>query len=111
MKDLMHYRGYYGSVHLEETELVLYGNVEFIRALVTYEANDARGLMKAFQDAVDDYLETCQRLSIEPEQPFKGSLNVRLGSTLHRQVALAAEHHHLSINKFIVQTLQNAVDG
>lgn len=111
MKDLMHYKGYYGSLHLEESELMLYGKVEFIRALVTYEASDAQGLMKAFQEAVDDYLETCQRLSVEPEQPFKGSLNVRLGSALHRQVALAAEHQHLTINKFIVQTLQNAVDG
>lgn len=109
MKDLMQYKGYYGSVHLEAEDLVLYGKIEFIRALVTYEADDARGLKKAFQEAVDDYLATCERESIEPEQPFKGSLNIRLGSDLHRRVAVLAEHRHLSINKFIVETLSQAV--
>ena len=48
MKDLMQYKGYYGSVHFDEEELVFHGKIEFIRALVSYEATTARGLRKAF---------------------------------------------------------------
>lgn len=110
MKDAMQYKNYYGSVHFDDEELILYGKIEFIRALVTYEATDARGLRKAFEEAVDDYLKTCRKQNIEPEIPFKGSLNVRLGPDLHRRVALAAEQHHSTINKFIVQTLDRTVD-
>jgi predicted HicB family RNase H-like nuclease len=109
MKDFMHYKGYYGSVHFEDDALIFHGKIEFIRALVTYEATDAKGLRKAFEEAVDDYLHVCREQHIEPELPFKGSLNVRLGSDLHRRVAIAAEHHDLSINKFITQTLDQAV--
>ncbi len=109
MKDYMQYKGYYGSVHFDEEELIFYGKIEFIRALVTYEATDAKGLKKAFQEAVNDYLATCDREKIKPEIPFKGSLNVRLGSDLHRRVAIAAEQHHLSINKFIADTLDQAI--
>ena len=109
MKDLMQYKDYYGSVHFDDEELIFHGKIEFVRALVTYEATDAHGLLKAFQESVDDYLETCRSQKIEPEVSFKGSLNVRLGAELHRRVALAAEQHHSTINKFIVQTLDQAV--
>lgn len=109
MKDLMHYKEYYGSVHFDEDDLVFHGKIEFIRASVSYEATNARGLKKAFHEAVNDYLELCEEQGIEPEQPFKGSLNVRLGSELHRKVAVAAAAHHMSTNKFIAKTLEQNV--
>jgi len=109
MKDMMQHKGYYGSVHFDDEELIFYGKVEFIRAVVTYEATDAYGLRKAFRESVDDYLKTCDDQHIQPESPFKGSLNIRLGSELHRRVALSAMQNRSTINKFIVQTLDRAV--
>ena len=61
MKDFMNYNGYYGSVHFDEQDLIFHGKIEFIRALVNFEATNAVGLKKAFHEAVDDYLETCQK--------------------------------------------------
>lgn len=109
MKDFIQYKDYYGSVHFDDEDLIFHGKIEFIRALVTYEATDAKGLRKAFEEAVDDYLDTCRTQHIEPEKPFKGSLNVRLGPELHRRVAIAALQHHLSINKFISETLSEVL--
>jgi predicted HicB family RNase H-like nuclease len=109
MKDLMQYKGYYGSVHFDDKDTIFHGKIEFIRALVSYEATDAKGLKKVFKESVDDYLAMCDSQKIKPEMPFKGSLNVRLGPELHRRVAIAAQHHHLSINKFISETLDQAV--
>lgn len=109
MKDLIHYKGYYGSVHFDDEDLIFHGKIECIRALVSYEATNAKGLKKAFEEAVDDYLATCHSKKIEPEIPFKGSLNVRIGSELHRRVAIVAEQNHVSINKFIMETLAHAV--
>jgi len=109
MKDLMQYKNYYGSVHFDDEELVFHGKIEFIRALVNYEATNAKGLRKAFEEAVDDYLDMCRSQKVEPEIPFKGSLNIRLGPELHRLVAIAAEQQHLSINKFIAEALSHVV--
>lgn len=105
MKNFMHYKNYYGSVQFDENDLIFHGKIEFIRASVSYEATDAKGLKKAFRDAVDDYLELCESQKIKPELPFKGSLNVRLGADLHRKVAIAAATIHVSINKFISDAL------
>lgn len=109
MKDHMSYKGYYGSVHFNEEDLVFHGKIEFIRALVTYEATDAKGLKKAFHDSVNDYLATCDDQNIEPEKPFKGSLNVRLGHRLHQQVAIEAQKSEMTINKYIVEMLSKSV--
>ncbi|EKD70679.1 MAG: HicB family protein, partial [uncultured bacterium] len=94
----------------DEQDVIFHGKIEFIRALVTYEATNGAGLKKAFHAAVDDYLKTCKQHSIEPETPFKGSLNARLDSDLHRRVAIAATQHHISINKYIAEQLDRVVD-
>ena len=67
MKDLMNYRGYRGKVHYNDDDSVFHGKVEGIRALVSYEGTDAVSLRKAFEAAVDDYLELCNKQKAEPE--------------------------------------------
>jgi predicted HicB family RNase H-like nuclease len=104
--DLMHYKDYYGSYHLDIEAKVFYGKLEFIKALITYEASTAKGLQKAFVEAVDDYLAMCEQEGIEPERPFKGSFNVRVGEELHRKAALAAASAGITLNQFICETLE-----
>jgi len=109
MKDMMSYKGYLGSVHFDDDALIFYGKVEFIRALVSYEATTAKSLRRSFEGAVNDYLETCKFQDVDPEVPFKGSLNIRLGPELHRKIAVAAASHDMSVNKFIKDTLVDVV--
>lgn len=59
MKNLIQYKGYYGSVHYDPDEPIFYGKLEFINALVSYESQDVIGIQRAFHDAVDDYLAMC----------------------------------------------------
>lgn len=109
MKDMMQYKGYYGSVHFDADDLIFHGKIEFVRALISYEATDAKGLKRAFEESINDYLALCKKEHIEPELPFKGSLNVRLGPDLHRRIAIAALLQHTSINSFIAKTLEQAM--
>jgi hypothetical protein len=46
MKDFIQYKDYYGSAHFDDENLIFYGKIEFIRALVTYEESDAKGLKR-----------------------------------------------------------------
>lgn len=110
MKDMMKYKGFYGSVHFDANTPIFYGKLEFIKALVSYEATNAKGIKKAFEEAVDDYLSFCKNEKITPESPFKGSLNVRLGHELHERVALAAMNQDVSINHYICSVLKNVIN-
>ena len=106
MKDMMHYKGYYGSVHYSDEDQVFFGKVEYIRSLVNYEGTDVKSLTHAFEGAVDDYLELCQDESIEPDRPFRGSFNVRTGSDLHRKASLYAKEKGLNLNKVVSEALE-----
>ncbi len=74
MSDLLEHRGYLGSVHYSKEDDALHGRLEFIRDLVTYEAQAVLGLKQAFQESVDDYLQFCQDQGRSPDVPLKGSL-------------------------------------
>jgi predicted HicB family RNase H-like nuclease len=80
--------------------------VQFIRALISYEGSNAEELRNDFHNGVDDYLAMCQTKNIAPEQPFKGSFNVRVGRDLHRQIALEAARRGVSLNSLIVAALE-----
>ncbi len=90
-------------------EFIFYGKLEFIRSLISYEGNTAKQLRSTFEDAVDDYLATCKQENIVPETPFKGSLNVRIGKELHRELAVAAVNSDISINSYIKSLLEKGV--
>lgn len=106
MSDMMSHKGYPGSVVYSDEDKVFHGKVEFIRDLVTYEGTDVEGLENAFKDAVDDYLNLCAEQGREPDQPFKGSFNVRPGASLHRRAALYAREHGTNLNSVIIKALK-----
>lgn len=107
MKDMMVYRGYYGSVHYSEQDHLFHGKLAFIRSLASYEGVDVDGLRLAFEEAVDDYLELCQQEGIEPERPFKGSFNVRIGVALHRKATMFAKQTGASLNNVVAEALKH----
>jgi len=52
MKDMMSYKGYYGSIHYSDEDQIFHGKIEFVRSLVSYEGNSINSLRKAFEEAV-----------------------------------------------------------
>jgi hypothetical protein len=55
-------------------------------------------------------LEVCEARGEEPEKPFSGKLNVRLGSDLHRAVAVAAAARGESINSWLIHVVSIAAE-
>ncbi|MBQ8128845.1 MAG: type II toxin-antitoxin system HicB family antitoxin [Clostridia bacterium] len=101
MNNTMEYKGYVGSVEFSEEDGLFYGKVQGIRSLLSYEGTNASELVEDFHGAVDDYLTACEEEGTKPEIAYKGSLNVRLGSDLHRRAAIYALSHGQSLNSFI----------
>jgi predicted HicB family RNase H-like nuclease len=59
-------------VHFSDEDNLFYGKLEFIRALVSYEGTDVQTLRRAFETAVDDYLQMCSKAGRKPEQLLLG---------------------------------------
>ena len=109
MNNTMEYKGYLGSVEFSEEDALFYGKVLGIRALVSYEGNNAQELIADFHGAVDDYLELCTQQGKEPERAYKGSFNVRISPELHKQAVVAAMSHNMTLNSFVESSIAQAV--
>ena len=106
MSKLYSYKGYHGSICYSEEDNVYYGTIEFIGALVTYEADKLKDLRKSFEDAVDDHLVWCKESNVPIPVPFRGSFNVRVGSDLHREAVKIAHAQDMKLNQVVKEALQ-----
>jgi len=57
MIDNLTYKNFIGSVHFSEKDEVFHGKLMDINDLVTYEGTSVTDLKKAFDEAVEEYLE------------------------------------------------------
>jgi predicted HicB family RNase H-like nuclease len=111
MSELMEYKGFFGSVRYSAQDEVFHGRLEFIQDLVTFEGSTAKGLKKAFREAVEDYLALCALQKRPPDAPLKGSFNLRTGQELHRRAMLYAQRHDLSLNAVVTEALKKYLDS
>lgn len=107
MNKLLEYKGYYTKPEYSPDDEVFFGKIEGIRGLILFEAENAKDLKKAFQEAVDDYLEDCKNEGIEPQKPFKGGFNVRVSEELHRAAFIYAQEHNTNINNVVIEALND----
>lgn len=95
------YKNYIGSCNISVEDNCLWGKIEFISDIVTYEAKTVDELKKEFELAVESYLETCKAGGITPKKTCKGSFNIRIGSELHQKALMAASKTGKSLNDYI----------
>lgn len=101
MSTLLKHKGYNGTVEYSDEDKILYGQVVGIRSLISYEGHSVEELENDFKEAVNDYLIECAEEGNEPEKPFKGSFNVRIGSEVHSMIASQALKLNISLNQFV----------
>jgi predicted HicB family RNase H-like nuclease len=105
------YKGYSGTVEYSEEDKCLYGKVIGMnKNSVTYEGKTVEELKADFESGIDLYLESCKERGIKPQKPYSGSLNIRIPSDLHSQLALKAQVSGRSINAIIKDLLTSQQD-
>lgn len=109
MKDILIYKDYIGTIHYSTEDETFYGKIEDIVDLVSFEGQSVSEMKKAFEEAVDDYIETCKALNKEPSKPYKGSFNVRINPELHRKAARKATIEGISLNQLVEKAIEEIV--
>ena len=56
------YKDYWANIEYSAHDKVLYGKIEGIEDLVTFESESAADIEKEFHSAVDDYLTFCEEV-------------------------------------------------
>jgi len=109
MNDILHYKNYYASVHFSSVDEVFYGKILSINDLVNFEGSSVKELKTAFEEAVEDYIDTCKQIGKSPDKTYKGTFNVRVPSTLHKEASMFAAVNNLTLNEFVKISLSFAL--
>ena len=78
--------------------------------IVSFEAADVSGLKREFRISIEEYLAWCREDGAEPQRPYSGKLNLRLGAELHQRVATSAARSGMSINSWIKEALDKQAE-
>lgn len=101
----MTYKGYAARIEYSDEDGLFVGHIAGIRDVVGFHGESVQELRTAFEEAVNDYLDTCAQLDRPPQKPYSGKLSLRLGPGLHATVAVKAELEHKSINQWVADVL------
>ncbi|MEJ7591633.1 MAG: type II toxin-antitoxin system HicB family antitoxin [Planctomycetaceae bacterium] len=106
---MMEYKGYIGKVEFDDEAAIFQGVVINTCDVITFQGESVSKLTQAFHDSVDDYLAFCMERGAAPDKPFSGQFLTRIPPELHRQVNVAAVVSGKSLNSWVAEQLQAAV--
>ena len=110
MKNMLNYKGYYGSVEFSDEDDVFFGRIIGINDRITYEGDNVKTLRRDFEDAVEEYLDICFKLGKEPERMYNGKFNVKITPTLHRELAIFSNSHGKTLNAAVEEAIREYIN-
>lgn len=109
MNDIIKYKEYYAVVHFSMEDEIFFGKILGINDLVTFEGQSVKELKKSFKEAIQDYLETCEKLKKNPDKSYRGTFNIRISPDLHRTAVLVASQKNITLNDFVKTAINYAI--
>ncbi len=106
----MTYKGYAARIEYSDEDACFVGHIAGIDDVVGFHGESVATLRAAFEEAVDDYLQTCEKLDRRPQKPYSGKLMLRISPEIHAAVAMISEAKGKSINQWASETLAHAVN-
>ena len=89
MSNVIQYKGYFTNVEYSQEDQILFGKIEGIRDLVTFECENAG-----------------EEEGKDPNKSFSGSFNVRVSPELHRDIWAAATKRDMTLNAYVNEALR-----
>ncbi len=110
MKNAMTYKGYAARIEYSDEDGCFVGHLAGITDVVGFHGETVAELRTAFEEAVEDYLETCAKIGRPPGKPHSGKILLRVPPDLHAKAYIAAQLAGKSLNQWALDELKRAVD-
>ena len=101
----MQYKGYAARIEYSDEDKCFVGHIAGIRDIVGFHGETVDSLCSAFEEAVDDYLETCKQADISPQRSYSGKVMLRISPEMHAEIAMKAEAQGKSLNQWAAEAL------
>jgi len=107
----MNYKGYAARIEFDERDDIFVGHIAGIQDIVGFHAETVKELHATFEEAVDDYIETCAKIGREPQKPASGKLMLRVQPEVHAAALRAAALAGKSLNQWAAKIIKEAVQA
>lgn len=104
----MTYKGYTSRIDFDDRDDILVGRLLGVQDIVSFHADSVAQLREAFHEAVDDYLQTCEKIGKPPQKPASGKLMLRVPPEVHGSALIAAQAAGKSLNQWAAEVLASA---
>jgi predicted HicB family RNase H-like nuclease len=105
------YKNFIASVKYSEEDEAFIGRLEGINSVVSFEGQSVKELKSAFKEAVESYLDFCNRKGLaEPQKSYTGVFNVRISADLHRRAAITAKVNGSTLNAFVKKAIEKNLE-
>ena len=104
----MTFKGYAARINYDADDEIFTGRIAGIADIVGFHADIVEALKTAFQEAVEDYIQTCAKAGKPPPRPFSGRLMLRVDPKVHADAMRAAELSGQSLNTWSEDALRRA---
>lgn len=98
------------NIHAGDLLFVNPGETE-IRTGADFYAKDVDGLKKEGATSLEVLLDMCKEDGVEPRKEYSGKFNLRLSPRLHEEISTAAAAEGKSLNQWVTETLDRAVQA
>lgn len=110
MTPMMH-KGYVARIDYSDEDKCFVGRVAGIKPIITFHGESVLEVKQAFHESVDFYLETCKARGESPDKPFSGKIMARVPPELHARAISVAEALGKSLNQFVSEAIERAVQS
>ena len=110
--NVMSYRDYRASMTFDPDDKIIVGRVLDIDDIIGFHGESVREFEQAFHEAIDDYLDACEKLGQVPDKPASGRMMLRVDPAIHAAALKAAKRERTSLNQWAARVLKQAAhDG
>jgi predicted HicB family RNase H-like nuclease len=111
MDNTLRYKNFVATVKYNEEDEAFIGRIEGINSVVSFEGRSVEELKSSFREAVESYLDFCNRKGItEIQKSYTGIFNVRIDADLHRRAAIKAKIHGVTLNAFVKKAIEQNLE-
>ena len=94
----MSYKGYTAHIEYSAEDQCFIGHLAGISDIVGFHGESVNELRQSFEEAVNDYLATCEKVGKTPQPPYSGKLILQIPPQVHATYANTAEMSGKSLN-------------
>ena len=110
MNNTLIYKGYTAHIEFDAQDRLFFGRLDGITDIVTFHGESVEELLRAFEKAVDGYLDMSVQLGRRPQTPYSGRISLRISPNAHAQAAARAAQEGKSLARWAQEQLLRAVE-